>query len=663
MKAKLVLLLVFFSFQSLTSQIITDTKEIRICDFDGDGFVSIPFTQLQNYVLDILSDFNESPEIYVTKAHRGIEKITNLYNNPQVIPVCGDIDGEGGYYDIAINSQNEIYVTRRYGVLQKINLENCTQQTIGQIHPNGQSVLALSFDHLNYLYEGGWTSKVYRSHPNNQSEFHLWHDFGLGNPSGDFVQIGNFLYIAWTMPDGKDHLLKVTLGENNAYVSHQDLGRIKTGTFGLAAEYGRLYGNTQDELYEINLETMEMVTIIFRPPGSSANAWWGAAGLHEALNIQISYHASEENAINGNSPLNDPYTNPVAHENSFVYIRVHESTHNTTYIIPVRILINVPPLAQDLSLSKCKDSETGLATFNFNEIQPDINPDAGVQFSYFSSLEDLHNHQNPLSNTVSISNSQNVYVKVSSGDLDCYGIAKLDLNISDIEVNFPTEFAFCSGTEVALSIPDTFTSYQWEGLLEEDLNQATNTNQVVVSFPGTYWVHVVNQEGCAASIPIEVVIGGEPTISGIQLNSDNSFTVSVHPSGIYEYSLDGVLWQSSPTFQNLTPNDYTIHVRDLVGCYSKVYEFTYFQMPNFISPNNDGINDNWMVRGLNQQYTSILLQIFDRSGKVFISRKIGSTDILWDGTYMGRPVSSGTYWYILHLDKERVTGSIHVRNH
>ena len=655
-------LLFFLCFLPLFGQIITDTKEISVCDFDGDGFVQIPFSQLQNYALDILIQFNESPEIFVTKAHRGIEKIINLYDNPQVVQVCGDMDGAGGYYDIAINNQNEIYITRKYGVLQKVNTQNCTLQTIGQIHSNGQSVLALSFDHLNFLYEGGWTSKVYRAHPNNLSQFHLWHDFGLGNPSGDFVQIGNFLYIAWTMPDGKDHLFKVTLGENNAYVSHQDLGKIKTGTFGLAAEYGRLYGNTENELYEINLETMDLTTVKNRPQGSSANAWWGAAGLHEALNIQISYHATQQNAMTGNSPLNDPYTNPIAHQDSFVYIRVHEATQNTTYIIPVHILIDVPPAAQNRILSECKDLTSGLATFNLTEIQPEINPDASLDFSYFETLEDLHNNQNPLSPTLSIPSSQTIYAKVSDGNSICYGIAELKLIISEIDLNFPTEFAFCSGTEIVLNIPDEFNSYEWEGLQGEDQNQDIFSNEVIVSHPGMYWVHVLTTDGCDASIPIEVVIGGEPVITGIQMNSDNSITVNVSPSGIYEYSLDGIFWQSSSTFQNIIPDDYLIHVRDFVGCYGNIHKFTYYHIPNFISPNNDGINDTWQIRGVNQQYEQIYIQIFDRNGKLFVSRKVSSSDILWDGTYMGRAVSSGTYWYILQIDDEKIVGSIHVRN-
>src|SRR5690606_28679893 len=139
-----------------------------------------------------------------------------------------------------------------------------------------------------------------------------------------------FMYVAWTMPNGQDYLYKVTLGPNNQYVSHENLGMIDPGTIGLAVEYGRLYGNTVDYLYEIDLETMQTTVIKYRPNPSNTNTnWWGAAGSHEAMNLQISYHNTQNEAINGTSPLSDPFvtdTQPV----DWVYIRVHEENQNKT---------------------------------------------------------------------------------------------------------------------------------------------------------------------------------------------------------------------------------------------------------------------------------------------------------------------------------------------
>lgn len=658
--------LILFALQSLLfGQTITPIQEMHICDNDGDGFVSISFDDLQSYTLDVLDDFNESPEIYVTKAHRGIEKITNLYTNPQIIPVCEDIDGQGGYYDIAINSQNEVFVTRRNGVLQKVNLDNCNYQTIGQIHSNGQSVLALSFDHQDNLYEGGWTSKIYRADSHNLNNFYLWHDFGQGKASGDFVQIGEFMYVAWTMANGRDYLLKVTMDNDNQYVSHENLGQIRMGTFGLAAEYGRLYGNTVDDLYEINLQTMQTTTIIQRPNSNqSYNNWWGAAGYHEALNIKISYHGSQDDAISAINELQSPYTNPIPYQNSHIYIRVHEEIHNKTYIIPVQIIISVAPMAQDSSIDSCRDLNTGLASFDLNQIKTEINPDINVNINFYEDLNDLEANLNSLPSTISIANSKTIYAKVFENihNNECYSISKIDLNIPVLEIQYNEVVAFCLGTEALLSLPDQYFSYQWNGLNDVDVDQNLNTNEVVVTQPGNYSVNIIDENGCEFLIPFEVVLGGSPEIERVIINSDQSITVKVTPSNQYEYSLDGVFWQSSPTFFNILIQDYTIYVRDLVGCYSEPYAFTYFFIPNFISPNGDGKNDFWEIRGL-ELYPDASIQIFDRYGKKFYDKKGFNHSKVWNGTYLGRPVPSGTYWYIIRLDENNIRqGHLNVRN-
>ena len=664
MKKTFFILFSLFAFGINRAQTVTPPQNYEACDEDGDGFVTIPFSVLQNYALDILQQFNESPEIYVTKAQNGIAKITNLYNNPQVVNVCGDTDGEGGYYDIAVNDQQEIYVVRRYGLLQKVNIQNCTFQNIGQIHPNGQSVLALSFDHLGHLYEGGWTSQVFRADMQNLQEFHLWHDFGTGRAAGDFVQIGNYLYVAWTMPNGHDYLYKVTLGANNEYVSHENLGVIDTGTYGLAAEYGNLYGNTPDYLYQIDLETMETTIIRQRPnQNNSSSEWWGAAGFHEALNIEITYHDDLNDAMSGASPLSDPYTNTTPF-NDVVYIRVHEATENETYIIPVNIILTVAPEANDTSRQNCKDELTGLATFQLDETENDINPNAGLNFTFFASLNDLENDENPLPLSYSIPESTTVYVKVDSGnDDECYGIAELELIVPSAEnVDYEPDVSFCYGTEAVLSVPDEFESYQWNGLQGADMSQPQNTNEVVITHPGIYSVSVTDATGCSFSLPFEAVLGGAPEITDVEING-SSITVHVSPSGIYEYSLNGILWQGSPIFHNIQVADYDIYVRDFTGCTSDKYEFSYFMIPNFISPNNDGYNDVWRIPGIDR-YPGAGFRIFDRYGKLFAERTADANGIVWDGKYLGNPVPSGTYWYILTIpgQEEKITGSILVKN-
>jgi len=67
-------------------------------------------------------------------------------------------------------------------------------------------------------------------------------------------------------------------------------------------------------------------------------------------------------------------------------------------------------------------------------------------------------------------------------------------------------------------------------------------------------------------------------------------------------------------------------------------------IPNTFTPNGDGINDTWVIQAI-EGYPKSTVNIFNRWGqKVFTS--IGY-HIPWDGTYQGKALSSGTYYYLI----------------
>lgn len=81
-------------------------------------------------------------------------------------------------------------------------------------------------------------------------------------------------------------------------------------------------------------------------------------------------------------------------------------------------------------------------------------------------------------------------------------------------------------------------------------------------------------------------------------------------------------------------------------------------IPNTFTPNNDGINDRWEIRYL-EDYPGNHLQVFTRAGQlVFESR--GYYKKPWDGTIKGKPLPIDTYYYILEpgSGREAVTGYV-----
>ena len=80
-------------------------------------------------------------------------------------------------------------------------------------------------------------------------------------------------------------------------------------------------------------------------------------------------------------------------------------------------------------------------------------------------------------------------------------------------------------------------------------------------------------------------------------------------------------------------------------------------IPNAFSPNNDGINDKWEIKYLND-YPAALVTVFDRYGQPVYNSS--GTYIPWDGTFKGSPLPIGTYYYIISPGNGRkvLSGSV-----
>ncbi|NCI46339.1 PKD domain-containing protein [Sediminibacterium soli] len=82
------------------------------------------------------------------------------------------------------------------------------------------------------------------------------------------------------------------------------------------------------------------------------------------------------------------------------------------------------------------------------------------------------------------------------------------------------------------------------------------------------------------------------------------------------------------------------------------------EIPNGFSPNGDGINDTWHIKYLDG-YPEVTIDVYDRAGQI-VFRSVGSVKD-WDGTYQGKPLPIGTYYYIINPKagkKGIYTGSI-----
>ena len=130
---------------------------------------------------------------------------------------------------------------------------------------------------------------------------------------------------------------------------------------------------------------------------------------------------------------------------------------------------------------------------------------------------------------------------------------------------------------------------------------------------------------------------------------NNTVLVNVNGNSSYQFSLDNQNFfgnGTSYTFMNVNPGLRTVFVRDLNNCEEPIKtNVSVLGYQKFFSPNGDGDNDFWNVKGIDSAFfKSVNIVIFDRFGRIIYN----ITDFNsqgWDGTYNGKKLASNNYWF------------------
>ena len=110
---------------------------------------------------------------------------------------------------------------------------------------------------------------------------------------------------------------------------------------------------------------------------------------------------------------------------------------------------------------------------------------------------------------------------------------------------------------------------------------------------------------------------------------------------------------------------YYVIVTDEHGCNAidsvKVIVIPHLVIPNGITPNGDGLNDVWVIDNIDR-YPNVEIEIYNRWGELLFYSKGYPPSERWDGTYKGKKLPTGTYYYVIKLndpiETEPITGPI-----
>jgi gliding motility-associated-like protein len=230
---------------------------------------------------------------------------------------------------------------------------------------------------------------------------------------------------------------------------------------------------------------------------------------------------------------------------------------------------------------------------------------------------------------------------------------KIDLE-EDIVICLPTTDALIDGGILDGS-PAIDYQFNWSN---NNGALGITTPTLLVTTPDVYSVNVTNTFGCTKTRVITVTGSEIATIESIDvvdLADVNSIKINVTGSGDYEFALDDVNgpYRDSNFFENVPMGIHDIYIRDKNGCGSLgPITVAVLGTPQIFTPNGDGYNDYWNVKGVSAQFNYLsTIYIFDRFGKLL--KQIGTTGLGWDGTFNGQPMPADDYWYMIKFEDGR----------
>lgn len=291
----------------------------------------------------------------------------------------------------------------------------------------------------------------------------------------------------------------------------------------------------------------------------------------------------------------------------------------------------------------------GVEDFDLNEMNQQIlsNQISTCSVTYHLTLEDAEENLNPINDIYQNEyQSQEIFFRIRNQG-NCYQIGSFFIEvINQPFTEMPEIWYYCENETVTVEADAGFEDYLW--------STGDTTPAIVVGEAGEYTVTVpitsISDPTVSYDFTKTITVNeiSEAVISHIEImdSTANNYTITVLVEGLgnYEYSLNGISYQDNNVFEGLIPGEYTMYVRDKLGCAVVNEEIYLFYYPKFFTPNGDNANDFWQIK-FPLSESDLEIKIFDRYGKFLTS--LNPRSIGWDGTVNGQSLPDSDYWFVV----------------
>ncbi|HEX6180590.1 MAG TPA: gliding motility-associated C-terminal domain-containing protein, partial [Chitinophagaceae bacterium] len=257
-------------------------------------------------------------------------------------------------------------------------------------------------------------------------------------------------------------------------------------------------------------------------------------------------------------------------------------------------------------------------------------------------------------------------------DASCQAVTKtITVGFTDnLTLTTNNDTAVCAGAPVPMNATTNGAASTFAWTPAGGLSNAAIANPIATATANAAYTVTASLNGCTRNKTVNITIKPNPVVnagpdktivdgqgvtlqgSGISNPVSIAWTPATGLSGANTYS----------PFANPTATTvYTLTVKDVNGCTS-MDNATVTVLPYCVkasaafTPNGDGTNDMWLVTTSGGCTQKISVVVYNRYGAVVYKNDNYNND--WKGTYNGKPVTDGTYYYAVTyqlIDGRKVT--------